>query len=273
MRLCSFTPFSSMPTFANLSYAVDADGIATIALNRPKQLTALSKSGVSELDDAFQTANNDDTVRAIILTGSGEKAFAAGADISEFTGMSTADGQTFATNGQRVFSAIEASGKPVVAAVNGYALGGGCELAMACHMRLASDNAVFGQPEVNLGLIPGYGGTQRLTRLVGRGIATELMLSGSQIDAQRAYEIGLVNAVHPREELLSAAKQLADTIAAKAPLAVSKALEAIAAAAQLPESEGMAEEARLFGECCATDDFKEGVDAFLNRRKPTFSGR
>lgn len=261
-----------MSTFENLLYSVDADGIATITLNRPKQLNALSKAVVSDLEAAFGQANDDDTVRAIILTGSGEKAFAAGADISEFTGMSSSDGQAFATNGQRVFSAIESSSKPVIAAVNGYALGGGCELAMACHIRIASENAKFGQPEVNLGLIPGYGGTQRLTRLVGHGVATELMLSGNQIGAQRAYEIGLVNAVTTLEELLSSAKQLATTIASKAPVAVSKTLEAIAAT-DLPEADGMAAEARLFGDCCATEDFKEGVDAFLNRRKPTFSGR
>lgn len=261
-----------MSSFKTLLYRVDAEGIAIITLNRPDQLNALSKEVVCELEHAIAESNADDTVRVVILTGSGEKAFAAGADISEFNGMTPEQGESFALNGQRVFTQIEASRKPVIAAVNGYALGGGCELAMACNLRIASDNAKFGQPEVNLGLIPGYGGTQRLTRLVGRGIALELMLTGNQIDAHRAYEIGLVNKVVPFSDLVPAAKEIATAIASKAPVAISKVLDAVAATEQ-PVEQGMQAEARLFGECCATDDFTEGVDAFLNRRKPVFTGR
>ncbi len=256
----------------NLLYSVDPDGIAIITLNRPEQLNALSMAVVSELEQVFLRAQSDDTVRGIILTGAGEKAFAAGADISEFKGMNAGDGEQFARNGQAVFSTIEQTAKPVVAAVNGYALGGGCELAMACHLRVASENAKFGQPEVSLGLIPGYGGTQRLPRLVGRGIAIEFLLTGNQVSAQRAYEIGLVNAVASPDALLAVAKELVTTIASKAPIAVAKVLEATRAA-NLPQDEGMTCEATLFGQCCATDDFGEGVDAFLNRRKPSFTGR
>src|SRR5690606_12350150 len=182
------------------------------------------------------------------------------------------EGHRFALAGQAVFNQIEAMPKPVVAAVNGFALGGGCELAMACHLRVASESAQFGQPEVNLGLIPGYGGTQRLPRLVGRGIAAELLLAGERITAQRAYEVGLVNRVATAEALLGVAKELVVTIAGKAPVAVAFALQALRAA-DLPLAQGLAQEAALFGQCCATEDFAEGVGAFLNRRKPEFQGR
>ncbi|NNF57168.1 MAG: enoyl-CoA hydratase, partial [Rhodothermaceae bacterium] len=218
------------PSFDTLLYDVDADGVATITLNRPDALNALSIQVVSELSRAFRQARADAAVRGVILTGAGEKAFAAGADISEFAGMDALDGHRFALRGQGVFNQIEQMAKPVVAAVNGYALGGGCELAMACHLRVASDNAQFGQPEVNLGLIPGYGGTQRLPRLVGRGIATELMLTGDRVTAQRAYEIGLVNRVVASEALQTTAKEMIQTIASKAPVAVAMTLQAIRAA-------------------------------------------
>ncbi|MDX1438841.1 MAG: enoyl-CoA hydratase-related protein [Rubricoccaceae bacterium] len=261
-----------MSTYSTLEFTTDGDGIAVITLNRPEQLNALSKEVLRELEDVFGKTQSNASIRAIILTGSGEKAFAAGADIREFTGMTAEDGELFAKGGQRVFSLIEGSRKPIIAAINGYALGGGCELAMACHIRIASENARFGQPEVNLGLIPGYGGTQRLTKLVGRGIATELIVTATQISAQRAYEIGLVNHVCSQEALMSVARDLAVAVATKAPLAVAHALEAVAAATR-SEEEGMAAEARLFANCCGTEDFKEGVEAFLNRRDPDFLGR
>lgn len=259
------------PAFETLLYDVDDDGVATITLNRPEALNALSQRVVADLNKAFRRARTDDTVRGVIMTGAGEKAFAAGADISEFAGMDALDGHRFALRGQAVFNAIESMSKPVVAAVNGYALGGGCELAMACHLRVASETAQFGQPEVSLGLIAGYGGTQRLPRLVGRGIATELLLTGDRITAQRAYEIGLVNRVATPDGVLSVAKELIMTIASKAPVAVAMTLQAIRAT-ELPLAHGLAQEAALFGQCCATEDFAEGVGAFLNRRTPEFSG-
>ena len=260
------------PAYSTLLYETDADGVATITLNRPDALNALSQRVVAELGHAFRQARQDETVRGVILTGAGEKAFAAGADISEFDAMDALDGHRFALRGQGVFNQIEQMAKPVVAAVNGYALGGGCELAMACHLRVASENAQFGQPEVNLGLIPGYGGTQRLPRLVGRGIATELVLTGDRITAQRAYEVGLVNRVTTPEALLDVARELITSIASKAPVAVAMALQALRTA-DLPLPQGLQQEAALFGQCCATEDFAEGVGAFLNRRKPEFTGR
>src|SRR5690606_4355813 len=207
-------------SFETLLYDLDADGVATITLNRPDALNALNQRMVAELGTAFRQAHRDDAVRGVILTGAGEKAFAAGADIAEFAGMEALDGHRFALRGQAVFTQIEAMPKPVVAAVNGFALGGGCELAMACHLRVASETAQFGQPEVALGLVPGDGGTQRLPRLVGRGIAAELLLTGDRISAQRAYAVGLVNHVATPEALLSVAKERVLVIASKAPVAV-----------------------------------------------------
>lgn len=261
-----------MPDFQTLLYDVDADGVALVTLNRPDALNALSRQLVRELGAAFRQARADDAVRGVVVTGAGEKAFAAGADISEFAGMEPLEAHRLALTGQAVFSAIEQTTKPVVAAVNGFALGGGCELAMACHLRVASETAQFGQPEVNLGLIAGYGGTQRLPRLVGRGLATEMLLTGERVSAQRAYEIGLVNRVVPAEKLLETARALVHTIAAKAPVAVSMTLQAIHAS-ELPLAAGLQQEAALFGQCAATDDFAEGVGAFLNRQKPDFQGR
>ncbi|MEM0961712.1 MAG: enoyl-CoA hydratase-related protein [Bacteroidota bacterium] len=257
--------------FETLLTDIDGDGVLTITLNRPEALNALSQQLVAEMAQAIRMARQD-SVRGVVITGAGEKAFAAGADISEFAGMEPLDAHRFAARGQAVFNQIEGLPKPVVAAVNGFALGGGCELAMACHLRVASETAQFGQPEVNLGLIAGYGGTQRLPRLVGRGIATEMLLTGDRIPADRAYAIGLVNRVVPPAELLDTARQLVLTIASKAPVAVAMTLQAVRAT-DLPLPQGLQQEAALFAQCAATDDFAEGVMAFLNREKPQFTGR
>ncbi|QXD16957.1 enoyl-CoA hydratase/isomerase family protein [Rhodocaloribacter litoris] len=259
-------------TFETLLYEVDADGIALVTINRPDKLNALNETVIDELDRCFAAVEADDAVRGVVLTGAGPKSFVAGADISRFPALDAVSGRRFALRGQAVFNRIEALPKPVVAAVNGFALGGGCELAMACHLRVAAEHARFGQPEVNLGLIPGYGGTQRLPRLVGRGRATELILTGEAIDARRAHEIGLVNRIVPAAELLETAKELVRTIAAKAPVAVALALEAVRAS-DLDLPQGLALEATLFGQACATEDFREGVAAFLERRQATFKGR
>ena len=257
--------------FETLLYAV-ADGIAHVTVNRPDKLNALSQGVLDELDQVFEEALRDAAVQAVIVTGAGEKSFVAGADIGAFAQLDARTGQQFARRGQAVFDRIEAMPKPVIAAVNGYALGGGCELALACHLRTASEHAVFGQPEVNLGLIPGYGGTQRLQRLVGRGRAAEMILTGDRIDARRAYEIGLVGRVFPAGELLEGTTALARTILSKAPVAVALALDALRAG-DLPLADGLRYEAALFGQACATDDFKEGAAAFLERRRPVFHGR
>jgi enoyl-CoA hydratase len=255
-----------------LLYDVDEDGIAVITINQEDTLNALSATVVGELNKAFRQARSDAAVKGVVLTGAGSKSFVAGADIQQFPDLDALEGHRFALRGQAVFNRIEEMPKPVVAAVNGFALGGGCELAMACHLRIASENASFGQPEVNLGIIPGYGGTQRLPRLVGHGIAMELVLTGARISAARAYEIGLVNKVVPQEELLDAAKEMIRTIASKAPLAIGMALEALRVA-DLPLRDGLRHEAALFGQACATEDFKEGVAAFLERRKADFQGK
>ncbi len=259
-------------SFATLLYDVDDEGVATITLNREKQLNALNAQLLGDLAGAFRQARADEAVRGVVLTGAGEKAFAAGADIAEFAEMDALDGHRLSARGQGLFNTIEAMPKPVVAAVNGFALGGGCELAMACHLRVASETAQFGLPEVKLGLIPGYGGTQRLPRLVGRGIATEMILTADYVPAQRAYETGLVNRVVAPGELLETARALVRSIAQKSPVAVAMALQAIRAA-DLPLPQGLAQEAALFGQCCSTEDFGEGVAAFLSRRKPEFTGR
>ena len=260
-----------MADFQTIQTETDADGVLLITLDRPDALNALSQQLVAELGRAMRLARRDD-VRGVVITGAGEKAFAAGADISEFAGMEPLDAHRFAARGQAVFSSIENSPKPVVAAVNGFALGGGCELAMACHLRVASETTQFGQPEVKLGLIAGYGGTQRLPRLVGRGIATEILLTGDYVPASRAYEIGLVNRVVPPAEVVETARQLVLTIASKAPVAVAMTLQALRAA-DLPLPQGLSQEAALFAQCAATEDFGEGVMAFLNRETPAFQGR
>jgi len=258
-------------SYSTLIVEIDSSGIALVTINRPDKLNALNAEVISELDHWFSAAATDNNVKGVVLTGSGPKSFVAGADISRFKSLGPIEGKRFAQYGQSVFDKIEGLGKPVVAAVNGFALGGGSELALACHMRVASKNAIFGQPEVNLGIIPGYGGTQRLPKLVGKGIATELILTGAMITADRAHQIGLVNHVYEAEVLVEEAKKLVATIVSKAPIAVSLCLEALRAA-DLPQAEGLLHEAALFGQACATEDFQEGVDAFLNKRKAAFKG-
>lgn len=249
------------------------DGVAVITLNRPTVLNALSTSMLGELQSALGTLDADRSVRALVLTGAGEKAFAAGADIAEFKQLNSAvAGAAFARRGQAIVASISRMRAPVIAAVNGFALGGGCELALACDIRIASENARFGQPEVNLGLLPGYGGTQRLTRLVGMGAAMYLCLSGEMIDARRALELGLVQKVVPPADLLPEAKRLASTIAAKAPLAVEAAKRAIVDGAQTPLHEGIEIEALHFGSVTMTNDFREGTSAFLEKRAASFTG-
>lgn len=249
------------------------NGTVTVIINRPDKLNALNKQTLIELDNLFNELKSDSEVGVVILTGAGEKAFVAGADISELNKADVISGTEFAEFGQSVFNKIENLGKPVIAAVNGFALGGGCELAMACHFRLASENAKFGQPEVNLGIIPGYGGTQRLSRIVGSGMAAELILTGDMLNAEEAYRIKLVNHVYPKEELITKANEIADKINSKGRFAIQMSVKAITASDELSEREGLNYEASLFGLCCGTEDFKEGTNAFLEKRKPKFSGK
>jgi enoyl-CoA hydratase len=245
------------------------NGIYTIIINRPDKLNALNKTVLNEIGQAMQTIYDDRNIKAAIITGQGAKAFVAGADISEFLEVKDEEGAGLAKKGQQIFFKIENCPKPVVAAVNGFALGGGCELAMACHFRLASDNAKFGQPEVNLGLIPGYGGTQRLTILVGKGKAMELMMSGNIIDANEAKNIGLVNYVTTPENLLERTKEILNVILTKSPNAVSKVIAAVNNFYSFDKN-GFDEEIKLFGEVFASDDKKEGTTAFIEKRKPAF---
>ena len=245
------------------------NGIFTITINRPDKLNALNRTVLNELEEVMQIVYDDENIKAAIITGQGAKAFVAGADISEFLKVSDEQGADLARKGQQIFFKIENSPKPVVAAVNGFALGGGCELAMACHFRLASDNAKFGQPEVNLGLIPGYGGTQRLTMLVGKGKAMELMMSGNIIDANEAKNIGLVNYVTSPESLLEKTKEILSVIITKSPVAVSKVIAAVNAFYSFDKN-GFNEEINLFGEVFASNDKKEGTTAFIEKRKPVF---
>ena len=247
--------------------------IAYVTVNRPDKLNALNAQAKAELKESFESIQADPEVDVVILTGSGEKAFVAGTDIKELTELDERKGMAFSEGGQAVLNLIESLGKPVIAAVNGYALGGGAELALACHIRIASENAKFGQPEVNLGIIPGYGGTQRLTRLVGKGRATEMILGGDQIDAQEALRIGLVNKVVPLADLIKTAEALAQKIISRGQVAVKLALEAVNATQKLPLNQGQSLEAELFGRCCASEDFKEGTTAFLEKRKPVFKNR
>jgi len=249
------------------------EGVAVVRINRPDKMNALNASVRKELREVFERIKSDAAVSAVIVTGSGEKAFVAGADIEELSRLNEGTGRTFAEEGQALYNLIETLGKPVIAAVNGYALGGGCELALACHIRIASDRAKFGQPEVNLGIIPGYGGTQRLPRLVGKGRAAELILTGDQIDAAEALRIGLVNKVVPAAELIPAAKQMARVICTKGPRAVGHALRAIQETDERSLNDGQLVEASLFGQCCGTEDFQEGTKAFLGKRKPQFRNR
>ena len=257
--------------FETLLYECDEEGICTVTINRPDKLNALSAQVLDDLESCFAQIAEDDRARGVILTGAGEKSFVAGADIRKFSELDVESGYRFALRGQAVFNQIEQLKKPVIAAVNGYALGGGCELAMACHLRTASENATFGQPEVNLGILPGYGGTQRLPKLVGRGRAMELILTGSQIDARRAFEIGLVNLVTSVDGLMDETRELMRTILSRAPIAVALSIEALRMS-DLTIDQGLEFEAIQFGQACGTIDFQEGVAAFLERRKPDFKG-
>ncbi len=244
--------------------------IAYVTINRPDKLNALNIQTMSELKDVFTKLNSDKNVYVVIITGSGEKAFVAGADISELSKLDVESAKTFALNGQEVFNIIENLNKPVIAAVNGFALGGGCELALACHIRIASENARFGQPEVNLGIIPGYGGTQRLTRLINSGRAMEYILTGDLIDSSEALRIGLVNKVYPIAELIVQAAGMAEKIISKGQFAVKQALKCVTIVDEVNGAEGLNYEAASFALCCGTDDFKEGTTAFLEKRKPVF---
>jgi len=248
-----------------------ADNILTITINRPDKLNALNRITLDELRKALINGLEANDVMGIIITGAGEKAFVAGADISEFTGISVDDGQILARNGHAIFKLIESGSKPIIAAVNGFALGGGCELAMACHLRIASANALFGQPEVSLGLIPGYGGTQRLVQLIGKGKALELMLTADMIKADEALKLGLVNHVTSLEELIPATRDLMKKINTKSPVAIREVITCVNAYFE-SGTDGFEKEISQFGNCFGTDDFKEGTAAFIEKRKPEFSG-
>ncbi len=249
-----------------------SDGIAVITINREKALNALNTQTILELKHFFGEAGPKMSgLHGVVLTGAGEKAFVAGADITEFKGLDAAQGAAFARRGQEVFALIEQFPKPVIAAVNGFALGGGCELAMACHLRVAGEKARFGQPEVNLGLIPGYGGTQRLIQYIGKGKALELLMTADMIDAAEAYRLGLANCVVPAGEEVQKAKEYLAKIASKAPVAISKVIECVNAFFE-PGTDGYAREVETFGACCATEDFREGAAAFLEKRKAAFQG-
>ena len=258
--------------YENLLYE-KKDRIGYITFNRPKVLNALNRKTMEELGHLLSLAREDAEVRVLLLTGAGEKAFVAGADINELAQRNPVDGKEFSIFGQGVLHMLETLGKPSLAAINGFALGGGCELALACTIRLASKTAKLGQPEVKLGIIPGYGGSQRLARLCGKGVAHELCLTGEMISAEEALRIGLVNHIHEPAELMPAAEALAKKIIANAPLAVKYAMEAIEHGMEMPQEEGLFLEATLFGLCCATEDMREGTRAFLEKRPAQFKGK
>jgi enoyl-CoA hydratase len=249
-----------------------SDAIARVTINRPDKLNALNATVIAELGDAITRIETDAAVRGVIVTGAGQKAFVAGADITELAGQTPLEGKARAMLGQQVFSRLERCGKPVVAAVNGFALGGGCELAMACHIRLASEHAKFGQPEVKLGIGPGYGGTARLPRLVGKGRALELLLTGGMIDAAEAYRIGLVNRVVPADRLMTEAETVVRAILENGPLAIRACLEAVDAGLETSLDQALLLEANHFGLLSASADMREGTRAFLEKRKPAFKG-
>lgn len=249
------------------------EGNLVVTINRPDKLNALNKDVIEELGKVIDEVYENADIKTVILTGAGEKAFVAGADISEFLALDAAGGQELARIGQsRVFDRIENAPKPIIAAVNGFALGGGCELAMSCHFRIASENAKFGQPEVNLGLIPGYGGTQRLTQLIGKGKSMELMMTGDMIGAEDARQLGLVNHVFPQADLLTEAKKIAGKIQSKAPIAIRMVIQCVNEAAK-GDNKGFENEISRFGECFATEDMREGTGAFLEKRKASFAGK
>jgi enoyl-CoA hydratase len=247
------------------------NGIFIITINRPDKLNALNKDVFTDLDSVTDEIQNNPMIKSAIITGAGSKAFVAGADITEFNGLGKAESMALSKRGQDIFFKIENSSKPIIAAVNGFALGGGCELAMACHFRIASDNAKFGQPEVNLGLIPGYGGTQRLTQLIGKGRAIELLISANLIDAPTALQYGLVNYAVPADELINKAIAVLSIINSKAPLAIAGCIQAVNAIYD-ETKDGYAAEINSFGKCFETNDRKEGVAAFLEKRKANFTG-
>ena len=258
--------------YQNLLFEV-RNSVGIVTVNRPDKLNALNHETLKELNFLFSEIKNNDEIKAVILTGAGEKAFVAGADISELNKLDLLSGKEFAENGQEVFNLIENLDKPVIAAVNGYALGGGCELSLACHIRLASEKAKFGQPEVNLGVIPGYGGTQRLARLINSGRALEYILTGDMIDANEALRIGLVSKVYQPEELIPKAIEMADKISSKGQVAVKMSVRAVVSCDELSQKDGQKLEASLFAVCCGTEDFKEGTTAFLEKRKPEFKNK
>jgi len=258
--------------YDNLLFEV-SEQIARITFNRPNVLNALNRKTMDELGDCLKKVRADDGIRVLILTGAGEKAFIAGADTNELSQQTPVNGREFTLYGQKIIHRLETLGKPAIAAINGFALGGGCELALACTLRIASRNAKLGQPEVKLGIIPGYGGSQRLPRLCGKGVAHELILTGEMITADEALRVGLVNRVVEPGELLATAEAIAKKIIANAPLAVKYALEAVERGMEMPQEEGLYLEATLFGLCCATQDMREGTRAFLEKRPPKFEGR
>jgi enoyl-CoA hydratase len=246
---------------------------ALITINRPDKLNALNGKTIDELEKVFESIKNNSEVFVVVITGSGVKAFVAGADIAELNKLDVLSAKEFSEKGNRVFRKIETLDKPVIAAINGFALGGGCELALACHIRIASENAKFGQPEVNLGIIPGYGGTQRLARIINSARALEMILTGDMVTADEAFRIGLVNKVYPQSELLTKAFELAEKISSKGQQAIRFALKAVKATDNISLTEGLAYEASLFALVCGTEDFKEGTTAFLEKRKPAFKNR
>src|SRR5580698_6064918 len=258
--------------YENLLYE-KRDGIAFVTFNRPKVLNALNRKTMEELQQVLLDARSDETVRVLILTGAGEKSFVAGADIGELSQQTPVSGKEFSLFGQGVIHLLDTLGKPSICAINGFALGGGCEIALACSIRIASKSAKLGKPEVKLGIIPGYGGTQRLARLCGKGVAQELCLAGEMIGAEEALRIGLVNHIYEPAELLAAAEALAKKIIANAPVAVKYTMEAIERGVEMPQEEGLFLEATLFGLACATEDMKEGTKAFLDRRQAKFIGK
>src|ERR1700684_4314503 len=258
--------------YDNLLFEV-SDKIARITFNRPNVLNALNRKTMDELGDCLKKVRADDAIRVLILTGAGEKAFIAGADINELSQQTPVNGREFTLFGQEIIHRLETLGKPSIAAINGFALGGGCELALACTMRIASRNAKLGQPEVKLVILPGYGGSQRLPRLCGKGLAHELILTGEMVTAEEALRIGLVNRVVESAELLSTAESIARKIIANAPLAVKYAMEAVERGMEMPQEEGLFLEATFFSLCCATDDMREGTRAFIEKRPAKFQGR
>jgi enoyl-CoA hydratase len=249
------------------------DGILIVTVDRPKVLNALNAQTLGEIGRIFAEARDDEAVKAVILTGGGEKAFVAGADIKELATLTPITGKATSERGQRTLSSIERFPKPVIAAINGFALGGGCEIALACHIRIASENAQIGLPEVTLGIIPGYGGTQRMVRLLGKGKALEMILTGDRIGAEEAERIGLVNRVVPADQLMATAEEMARKIASRGPLAVRAAIEAVMSGSDMPFQEGQTLEATLFGLLASSEDMQEGMGAFIEKRKAEFKGR